>query len=248
LLICFSDILDFLGNSTFHFKQFSIKQEQSAMKVCTDSCLFGAYVNPVFSEHIIDIGCGTGLLSLMLAQRYDARITAIELDKEASLEAEYNIHKSPWMDRIRLIQGDIRQNHILNYTGKTDTLICNPPFHEHQLTGKDSRRNTAHHTNTLSFEELAKVSCSLLTDQGQAYFLIPAYASVRFKNIFEANQLFISRQCLITNFLHTNPFRIILELRRSKQDIITDHLTIYDVPGTYSRRTLELLEPYYLYL
>jgi len=97
-------------------------------------------------------------------------------------------------------------------------------------------------------EELAKVSSSLLTDQGQAYFLIPAYASVRFKNIFEANQLFISRQCLITNFLHTNPFRIILELRRGKQDIITDHLTIYEVPGTYTRRTLELLEPYYLYL
>lgn len=110
----------------FHFKQFSIRQDHAAMKVGTDAVLLGAWVSHSKAKNILDIGCGTGLLTLMMAQRFEnSFITGIEIDPDAMLDAKYNIDNSEWGDRIQLINESIS-----NYTldSKVDLIITNPPF------------------------------------------------------------------------------------------------------------------------
>jgi len=130
----------------FRFKQFNIKQEESPMKVGTDSVLLGAWCKGVKGENILDIGTGTGILSLMMAQRYpDSRITAIEVNAEAFEEAKFNIAWSPWSDRIELHHTDLSE---YNPTEKFDLIIANPPFFHADLkspeTGKATARHAAH--------------------------------------------------------------------------------------------------------
>src|SRR5205085_2984467 len=122
------------SNSYFQFKQFRVQQEATAMKVSTDACIQGAWtpIEP-FVKNVLDIGTGTGLLSLMVAQRNNhILIDAIELDENAAQQATENIHASPWGDRINIVNGDIR-----NYTfnRQYDLIICNPPFFQNSLLG-----------------------------------------------------------------------------------------------------------------
>src|SRR6478735_7723647 len=104
-----------MANSYFQFKQFKIEQGNTAMKVCTDSCIFGAYINPENATSILDIGTGTGLLALMLAQRTEAAIDAVEIEENAYLQAQENIAQSPWNKKINLFY-----NSIQNFTATTD--------------------------------------------------------------------------------------------------------------------------------
>src|SRR5262245_3491214 len=128
-----------MANNYFQFKQFTIHQDRCAMKVTTDSCLFGAWVasresaarsSPGTRRRILDIGGGTGLLALMLAQRTNAFIDSIEIDKDAFQQAEENVKASPWSDRISLYHGDARE---FSFQHKYQTIICNPPFYEKEL-------------------------------------------------------------------------------------------------------------------
>src|SRR5690606_21649535 len=107
------------------FKQFEIYQEQTAMKVGTDGVLLGAWTKVGSAKTILDVGCGTGLLSLMLAQKSNARITAVEIDQNAFEEAKLNISISPWSNQIELIHANFEQFNTVN---KFDIIICNPPF------------------------------------------------------------------------------------------------------------------------
>ena len=144
-------------NTWFQFKQFTIHQEKTAMKVCTDACLFGAWVankielNEINADNILDIGCGTGLLSLMLAQKTKAQIDAVEIDKNAFEQAKENINLTEWKEQINIHHGSIID---FKSNKKYDLIICNPPFYENQLKSVDSARNKAMHATTLSYKDL----------------------------------------------------------------------------------------------
>jgi tRNA1Val (adenine37-N6)-methyltransferase len=238
-------------NSYFQCKQFTIQQDKCAMKVCTDACLFGAWVannlvtqiiNPVT---ILDIGAGTALLSLMLAQKLDSKITAVEIEAAAFLQAKENIESSNFKDKINVHLADITK-HI--FPNKFDTIICNPPFFEDQLKTNNTARNAAMHATTLSYNELAKAINNNLTENGSAFLLLPYYAVVQFEKILVAQNLFVQQ---IVNIKHspTHPFfRAFLKVAKKSIIKSSEEIFIKETDGKYSETFIELLRDYYLHL
>ena len=148
----------------FIFKQFKIQQDNTAMKVGTDGVLLGAWADSENATNILDIGTGTGLIALMLAQRnLKANITAIEIDEQASLQASENFNNSPW--EIRLSIKNLKlQDFVVEE--KFDLIVSNPPFFNNTFQANSSERNIARQTETLSFNELLKNTASLLSENG----------------------------------------------------------------------------------
>lgn len=218
------------------------------MKVCTDSCLFGAYINPASANSILDIGTGTGLLSLMLAQRYSAAITAVEIDPDSAQEAKNNISASRFNENIVLLIGDIRNKNLFTAGKKFDAIICNPPFYEQHLRSTDHRRNVAMHSSALNYAELAEATSRLLKPDGEAFFIIPYKVLTSFQYEFEKQKLFVQHACIIKNFTHTEPFRVIIKLSEKPIDNAGDTIIIYEEPNRYTSQVAALLKPYYLYL
>ncbi len=162
-----------MPNSYFSFKQFTIQQDQTAMKVCTDACIFGAYVQVGQARHILDIGTGTGLLALMLAQRAEnATIDAVEIDVSAHKQALENVQASPFKDRICVHHLAIQD---FLPAKQYDLIITNPPFYTHYLQSGKPLQDNAWHTNTLPTTALLQAITSLLLPTGKVWILLPAY-------------------------------------------------------------------------
>ena len=174
-------------NTYFQFQQFRVDQGQCAMKVSLDACIFGALIDVSKSQRILDIGTGTGLLSLMVAQRCGATIDAVELDEKAAQQARDNFQQSPWADRLNLIHSAVQQ---YDAPELYDTFICNPPFFEHSLTSPDAARSLARHTDSLTFKELASAIQTHLAEGGQAWILLSTASSEAFlKEVHQTNRL-----------------------------------------------------------
>jgi len=170
-----------LGNPYFHFKQFSIWQEKSAMRVCTDSCIFGAYVSQAIQSQIsdglatrvLDVGAGTGLLSLMLAQKLtNGKIEAIEPDMDSYLECKLNFENSIWSDRIQVFNQNLTQfsNSSQN---QFEIIVCNPPFFIDHLLSPSKSRNKALHISKSDWEKWLSELKTLLISKGQIWILLP---------------------------------------------------------------------------
>ncbi len=149
------------------------------MKVTTDAIVFGALVDTSKSQSILDIGSGTGLLSLMQAQQSQAPITAVEIDQQAAEQSRQNIRNSPWPDQIQVIERAI-QTYANNCDHQFDTIISNPPFFRQSLKGPNQQRNLARHTYSLSFSDLAKAISTLLKPEGEAWVLLPTDSANNF--------------------------------------------------------------------
>lgn len=268
-----------MANTYFQFKQFIVHQEQTAMKVCTDACLFGAWVaNDILSSNedvkqsinsIIDIGTGTGLLSLMLAQATSiqinpAKITSIEIEPNAASEAKSNFKESPWNDRIELINDSI-QNFTKKHSASTfidssdktssvekfDCVITNPPFYEGDLHSPDAQKNLAAHSTALPWEILIKEVKTLLKEEGYYYVLIPALRAYTMQKLAAQNELQLMEEVVVYNAAKQKPFRVfqkykytsinIIEIKRSNFIIKNEH-------NEYTQGFINLLAPYYLHL
>lgn len=162
----------------FDFKQFSIRQTHAAMKVGTDGALLGALADG--GKRILDIGTGTGILSLMMAQRFpDASVTAIDIDDNAIIDARDNFEASPFADRIRLLQADF-QVFARECSETFDCIICNPPYFDESLESDDLSRTRARHTSALPFRRLIDGAYELLSDEGVFSVCIPPEVLVKF--------------------------------------------------------------------
>src|ERR1700750_981948 len=132
-----------MANSYFKFKQFTIHQDRCAMKVTTDGCLFGAWCAKEIrafefeDPELLDIGTGTALLSLMILQKNKVRIDAVEIEKDAAMQAEENVAASAWADKVKIIHEDILDGTDKKY----DLIVSNPPFYENELTAESENRN-----------------------------------------------------------------------------------------------------------
>lgn len=178
----------------FQFKQFSIKQDQCAFKVGTDSVLLGSWVDPEEKLNILDIGTGSGILALMMAQKSKAMITAIDIEEGASNQAKLNANQSPWLDRIQVIHTSV-QAHAGTNKRKYDLIISNPPYFINKAHAKNTSLSLARNTQTLSFEELLKAADSLLLDSGKLCVVLPTPEAKIFRK-FAENQGFVLSKLL----------------------------------------------------
>ena len=160
-----------MPNPYFSFKQFTVYHDRCAMKVGTDGVLLGAWVDVVSARNILDVGTGTGLISLMMAQRCNAQIRAVDIDADAVEQARGNVAASPWQDRI-----EVELQDICHFTSETlfDVIVSNPPYFTDSLKCPERQRNIARHTDLLDFDKLAESAARLLHSEGVFSVIIPA--------------------------------------------------------------------------
>lgn len=240
-----------MANTFFKFKQFTIHQEHCAMKVCTDACIQGAFTAQYLVDRnttvpaILDIGAGTGLLSLMLAQRIPAAITAVELDPGAAQQALDNFAASPWADRLSLTQTDIRK---MDNGVVYDFIITNPPFYESALKSGHAQKDQAMHATTLSYKELIAAIDRQLSPSGEVSVLLP-YTEFEIFREFALTAGFYLQQVLnIRQSENHGFFRVVGIFSRSVCGATVKELAIHDANRLYTHEFVSLLTPYYLYL
>jgi tRNA1Val (adenine37-N6)-methyltransferase len=177
-----------MSNSYFQFKQFTIWHDRCAMKVGTDGVLAGALTPVSGCRRILDVGTGSGLIALMLAQRCsEAEITAIEINAEAAAQAQENFDASPWPDRLHLVQGDFN-----DFEAKVpfDLLVSNPPYFTDALKAPDPQRSVARHNDTLNYHQLFLHARQLLQPAGVCCLIIPAESETFVRDMAARNHFF----------------------------------------------------------
>jgi tRNA1Val (adenine37-N6)-methyltransferase len=251
-----------MANSYFQFKQFTIHQDRCAMKVTTDACLFGAWVGGQIEnrksesdsyrigsgepQSLLDIGTGTGLLSLMLAQKTDTLIDGIEVDKDAFVQAKENMTASHWANRLNLFHADIRE---FIFPTAYDIIVSNPPFYENELKSPDEKRNIAHHGG-LPLNDLLGIIKKNIPVNGRFYLLFPFKRNAEMEKLVANNELSILNKTLVRQSVNHDYFRIMIE-GKHKEDgeiSVTEEISIWDDQQQYTPAFTKLLKDYYLYL
>ncbi len=241
-----------MSNNYFQFKQFTVQQEHCAMKVTTDACLFGSIIaalihHPSFAFYkILDIGAGTGLLSLMVAQKNNqVIIDAVEIDEQAANQCVHNFQASPWNDRLHIYHSSIQEFQSIT---KYNFIISNPPFFNNDLKSDDIKRNIALHSAELSLEELLQAIKINLSDDGRFAILLPYHRIEYFESLCLKEKFYVEQKILMKQTPHHNYFRSILLFSQKKQSIKNNDFIIKDEFNDYTTEFKNLLKDYYLHL
>lgn len=232
----------------FHFKKFSIDDSTAAMKIGTDAVLLGAWTPWSGETRILDIGTGSGILALMMAQRnFKTKIDAIEIEPAAAELAQQNVQLSPWSDQIQVFNSSI-QDFADQTSNKYSLIISNPPFFTDSLKTPVSTRNMARHNDTLPVRDLLETTSKLLSDNGKAAFILPADA---FGNwTIEAENLFLYPACitLVKSTRTHSPHRVMVVFTKCKSlEIIDNEISIYSSKGVYTNEYRQLTKEFYLH-
>lgn len=218
------------------------------MKVCTDACIFGAVVsaqaanNPPI-KNVLDIGTGTGLLSLMMAQKKEAPIDAIEIDTSAFLQAAKNFKHSPWSKKLTILNTDVLEFYPEK---KYDLIISNPPFYEGDLKSDNRKKNAAKHDTTLTLEKLLQAIDRCLSPGGSFAVLVPYHRINFFIELANTSGFFLNQQLLVQHTAMHPFFRGILFFSRNETAIQKQGLIIKNEMGTYTTAFTDLMKDYYL--
>lgn len=239
-----------MANDYFRFKQFTVRQQLAAMKVTTDACLFGAWAAKEMQKHagansILDIGAGTGLLSLMIAQQVKVPVDAIEIDRDAFIQSQENFQASPWKERLHILHGDILSTEL---PSSYDLIISNPPFYENDLGSPDEKRNSAHHDRSLLLTGLIHVVKHYLKPGGSFYLLIPFRRLEEVQQMISRNELFISGICNVRQSVSHSFFRSMFVIQKEETDTTIEEISIRENGNDYTQAFQRLLKDYYLYL
>ncbi len=237
-----------MANQWFRFKQFTIKQEKTAMKVGTDGVLLGAWADIPQSGHILDVGTGTGLIALMAAQRsIKTSIIGIDIDKAAFLQAKENVQQSKWADRISILLFSL-QDFAQKSNQKFDFIISNPPFFDGTKASKNQQRTLARHNISLSMEDFFTSAAGLLATSGRLALIIPSDNLNKVKSLAEQKGLFLKRMMNVKPTPAKPPKRVMVEFSFSKEEPLTDEM-ILEVHGrhSYSEAYESLTKDFYLF-
>lgn len=233
-----------MKNTTFRFKQFSVQQDRCAMKISTDGVVLGAYAGRGNPKNILDIGAGTGVISLMLAQRFpEAKVTAVEIDKDAFEQASENVIKSPWCNRVMILNQSF-QEFQKQQEEKYDLIVSNPPYFPKHLKSSDGKRNLALHNDSLPFGELASGIISLMVKQGQFWLILPPDQMREINKIFNFLGLFMFEKLDLRDGPNKNIIRTIQGFSNSKEDIRKYEMNIKYGTGEYSKEYSDLLKDF----
>lgn len=202
-----------MGTSTFQFKQFTIHQDRCAMKVGTDAVLLGAWVRTAPATRVLDVGTGTGVLALMLAQRSTATIDALELDADAALQARENVLNSPWNNRVRIITADAR---TWSNEHPYELMVSNPPFFRQSLKAPTLHRSQARHDDTLNWEQLVHLADRQLASDGRFALILPVESEGVFEALCWQRGLYLQRHCAVSTREGAPPKRLLMEFSRNQ--------------------------------
>ena len=235
-----------MGKDSFTFKQFVVRQERCAMKVGTDGTLLGAWAELAKADgRVLDIGTGTGLMALMMAQRYPkARVTAIDIDEMAVSQARENVARSPFADRIEVCQADVN---AFESTEMFDSIVCNPPFFNHALVCPDNQRTQARHTTSLSYQQLMSAAWRLLNEEGLFSVIITNDFFRQLESEAHLAGFFLTRVFGVRTIEGKPIKRYLIELRKNPHtEMIKKEVLIDDSPNVRSEWYRELTKDFYI--
>ncbi|MDA0313773.1 MAG: methyltransferase [Bacteroidetes bacterium] len=221
-----------MGNSWFQFQQFRVEQDRCAMKISTDAVLLGSLAQSKSPKQILDIGTGTGVIALMLAQRFpEAQVTALEIDPEAAAQAKENFKESPFADQLKLKPTALQE---FSADISFDLIVSNPPYFPDHLKSRDSKRNLALHTDSLSFEALLRHASQLLAPSGQFWVILPPRQMGDFCKLAEKVLLFLNSKIQIQDTPSKPVHREIVSFSKSKNlpSIPTRVYSLKETDGT----------------
>ncbi len=228
----------------FRFKQFEVAQEGGCMPVTTDACIFGALADIGNARSVLDIGTGTGLLSLMLAQRFpEAHFTAVDIDEASVNQANQNFGNSPWKGRLHGIIADIREWE----PGKQfDAIVCNPPFFENQLQSESDAKRRARHTVTLDYEKLLLSIKNLLKSEGKCWLLLPYIHMDFIDTALKKHNLYTIHKIPVRSFDKSNPHVYIIYISKTNAEGFYSDFIVYERKGVLSANMKILMKDFYL--
>lgn len=233
-----------MGNSWFQFQQFRVNQDRCAMKISTDAVLLGGLAEVSNPRRILDIGTGTGVIALMLAQRFpQAKVTAIELDEDAAAQALENFEESQFSDRLILLQGRFQD---FSANEKFDLIVSNPPFFPDHLKSQDSKRNQALHTDELSFEELIGNVTMLLGEKGSFWVILPPRQMKMLEDLAEKSGLNLYSKTRVKDSESKPVHREVCEFSFQNKGKKEDEFVLKDVDSQYSGSYKRLLTGFLL--
>ena len=230
----------------FQFKQFSVDQTGCAMKINTDGVLLGAMVEADSPKSILDIGTGTGVIALMLAQRYTkAIIDAVEIDESAAETAARNFRNSTFHERLNIYCSDIN-DFDEELERKYNLVISNPPFYINSLESPMERKKLAKHTEASFFEMLIKDIAWFLAEKGSCWLILSLDAATEVEPLIKQNGMTVSRTISVHSYPHSAAHRVILCFGFEEVSQQTSEFIIYEAVGIYSEEYQKLLQPYFI--
>ena len=223
-----------------------MQQEKCAMKVGTDGVLLGAWADVPEVGKVLDLGTGTGLVALMVAQRSHADIVAVDISAEACEQASENVAASPWPDRIRVMHQDVKLM-AEAHEGEFDCIVSNPPYFKENVKCPGQLRNTARHTDELDFRQLSVAAACLLKEQGSLSVVLPADAAHEFIAEASAQRLSLVRQTWIHTKPGAQPKRVLMTFVKGGADATSVvHMTIHEADHSFSEAYKSLTADFYL--
>ena len=231
--------------SGFKFKQFTIHQDKTAMKIGTDSILFGSWLksNTAYKS-ILDIGTGTGLLALMMAQKItESSITALEIDADAYSQAKENISNSKWSDRIDLVHTDAN---LWRTDKKFDLILSNPPYFQNSLKTNDSSRNKARHQIDFKIEDLLSIWASFGSENSEMACVLPDDQAELLIGLVINESCFLKNQTLVRSTCAGKEIRQLLLFSKEKTPTVKSELCIYTLDKQYTKTYIDLTIDFYL--
>lgn len=234
--------------SKFQFKQFSLEQDRCAMKIGTDGVLLGAWT-PIDNNpyNILDIGTGTGIIALMLAQRSSAnQIDALEIDENAYEQATNNFENSPWNDRLFCFHAALDE-FVEEPEDEYDLIVSNPPFYSEDYKSENEQRDLARFQDAMPFEDLIEAAALLLSENGVFSVIIPFKEEENFVALAAAYELFLIKITRVKGTPTTETKRSLLSFSRNQnQGFPIDELIIETARHIYTKEYIALTENFYL--
>lgn len=235
-----------MHDSRFHFKQFVIQQDKCAMKVGTDAVLLGSWINPQNAKKILDIGTGTGVIAIMLAQKTNAIIDAIDIDEMAYQQAKENIGICPWKDIINVFHSSVQDFYHIG-SKEYDLIVSNPPYFVDASKPSLEARTLARHTDdSLSYDELIEGVLSLLGMNGRFCLILPFKEGFLFKEKAYKKGLFCTQLTKVKTKVDKQEKRLMMQFEREENSLTVNELIIQEEDLSYTKEYIEFTKDYYI--